>query len=310
VPRAQIWSVCRIKSFQFLVIDTKKRGLSLVTFHRNTSCRVQLRIVFCAALLVWAGTTLAAKPVVVVTPLETQRYSLGRQADTAHAYIEDALVNSGAASVVDRKRMDAMVQELGFGNYSGLADPGKAARFGKMLGAHFLVQGTLMDLREETREFSGYGVDTRNTITSAAVRVRVMALESSEIVFSRIFNGSKTEAQTNSGGQSVGDAPGAAVRDALQKLVADANFRGVFERFTPPGAQPEISVAVSCTNNPCDLELNGVYVGSTPTEIALPAGNTADIRISKAGFQAWNKRVQPREGMQINVELAPAAPSG
>ena len=269
-----------------------------------------LRWLGAVALIAWAVAATAARPVAVVTPLETQNYSLGNQAGTAHAYIEDALVNSGTASVVDRQRMDAMVEELGFGSYSGLADPGKAARFGKMLGAHFLVQGTLMDLREEDREFSGYGVNTRNRVTSAAVRVRIMALETSEIVFSRIFNGSKTETQTGSGGQTVGDAPGAAVRDALQKLVVDTDFRSVFQRFTPPGVQPEITVSVSCTNNPCDLELNGVYVGSTPTEIALPEGNTADIKISKAGYQAWNKRVQPREGMQINVELAPDMPSG
>jgi len=282
-----------------------KRGTDLTQFDESCKRSSCVRWLAAAALALWAVTGTAARPVAVVTPLETQNYSLGRQSGTAHAYIEDALVNSGTASVVDRQRMDAMVQELGFGSYSGLADPAKAARFGKMLGAHYLVQGTLMDLREEVREFSGYGVDTRNTITSAAVRVRVMALETSEIVFSRIFNGSKTEAETNSGAQTVGDAPGAAVRDALQKLVADANFRGVFEGFTPPGEQPEITVAVSCTNNPCDLELNGVYVGSTPTEIALPEGNASDIKISKAGFQAWNKRVQPREGMQINVELAP-----
>ena len=93
-------------------------------------------------------------------------------------------------------------------------------------------------------------------------------------------------------------------------MVADANFLGGFENSTLPGEQPEITVAVSCTDNPCDLELNGVYVGSTPTEIALPAGNASDIKISKTGFQAWNKRVQPREGMQINVELAPEMPSG
>lgn len=261
-------------------------------------------------LMVWAVTATAARPVAVVTPLETADYNLGRQQNTAHAYIEDALVNSGTASIVDRQRMDSMVQELGFSNYSGLADPAQAARFGRMLGAHYLVQGTLMDLHEEVREFSGYGVNTRNTVTSAAVRVRVMALETSEIVFSRIFNGSTTEAVTSSGAQFVGDAAGAAVRNALQKLIADADFRGAFDGFTPPGAQPEITVAVSCTNNPCDLELNGVYVGSTPTEIGLPEGNASDIRISKAGFQAWNKRVQPREGMQINVELAPSMPEG
>ena len=146
-----------------------------------------LRCLGAVALIAWTVAATAARPVAVVTPLETQNYSLGNQAGTAHAYIEDALVNSGTASVVDRQRMDAMVEELGFGSYSGLADPGKAARFGKMLGAHFLVQGTLMDLREENREFSGYGVNTRNRVTSAAVRVRIMALETSEIVFSRIF---------------------------------------------------------------------------------------------------------------------------
>lgn len=247
----------------------------------------------------------AAQPVVVVTPLETQRYSLGNASDTAHAFIEDALVNSGTASVVDRKRMDAMVRELGFGNYSGLAEPGQAARFGKMLGAHYLVQGTLMDVQEETRTFSGYGVNTRNKITSASVRVRVMELETGQIRFSRIYTGSKTQAQTGSGSQTVSNAPAAAVRQALSKLVVDSSFLTIFRNFSPPGQQPEIQIAFSCTSNPCDVEVNGVYFGSTPIEVSLPEGSTSEVVISKAGHETWSKRIQPREGMRINVELLP-----
>ena len=51
-----------------------------------------------AALVLWAAAATASRPVAVVTPLETQNYSLGRQSGTAHAYIEDALLNSGTAS--------------------------------------------------------------------------------------------------------------------------------------------------------------------------------------------------------------------
>ena len=76
--------------------------------------------------------------------------------------------------------------------------------------------------------------------------------------------------------------------------------------FDSAGRPSLVTIAVSCTSEPRGLELTG----STPTEIALPEVNVSDTRISKAGYQAWHKRVHPREGMQISVELAPSMPEG
>lgn len=260
-----------------------------------------------AALLLLAESA-AAQPTVVVTPLESSNFQLGRHAETAQAYIEDALVNQGHASIVERKRMDDMVQELGFSNYSGLADVSTAARFGRMLGANFLVQGTLMDLSTDVRTFSGYGVRTRNEVTEASVRVRVLELESGRIAFSKIFNGSVTTQMTSSGGQGTTDAAGGAVRDALQRLVNDAQFQNVFaSAASGQPARVEIPIQVRCMADPCDVEVDGLFVGNTPIDVPLVEGSEVELVISKVGHEPWVRRLMPRVDMTINAELEPRA---
>ena len=53
------------------------------------------------------------------------------------------LLETNRFQMVERGRVDSIVEELRFQNSSGLVNPATASRFGQMTGASFLVQGVL-----------------------------------------------------------------------------------------------------------------------------------------------------------------------
>lgn len=62
-------------------------------------------------------------------------------------------------------------------------------------------------------------------------------------------------------------------------------------------------IDVASVPNGADIEVDGKFVGSTPSSIALPAGDH-EIAIKKNGFAAWNRKMSVSAGhININAEL-------
>lgn len=242
---------------------------------------------------------------VAVTPFEVADRELVEYADFARDELENTIIGLGSVEIVERQRMDAMANELAFGQFSGLGDASQASQFGKMVGASILVTGSLLKLNAEVKEFSGYGVRTRTTIVTATLRVRAYDIERGTIVYSDNVDGQTSVFETNSGGQYSADSASAAVSDALEQLSENERFRSVFARLSgAPGKAPEaVLVSFAPTPENCDVEINGVYQGSTPMELPMTAGSTMTVRLSKAGFRPWEKQVAVREGLRISPEL-------
>jgi hypothetical protein len=78
-----------------------------------------------------------------------------------------------------------------------------------------------------------------------------------------------------------------------------------------PQAAPNNTANVSITSNPsgADIQIDGNYVGSTPSEVKLPPG-TVLIKIQKKGFNAWERRLKISGGdVKVSADLdASAAP--
>jgi len=74
-----------------------------------------------------------------------------------------------------------------------------------------------------------------------------------------------------------------------------------FERYATCQAKGKIEVV--STPDRCDLEIDGVYKGSTPITIELTQGVVVKIRLTKAGYLPWEKAVEPLPGMRISAEL-------
>lgn len=83
-------------------------------------------------------------------------------------------------------------------------------------------------------------------------------------------------------------------------------------RETAPAPGPEVSdtiVEITSTPDGADIELDGAYVGSTPSTITLSPGDHA-IAIHKPGYAVWGRTLRITGGrVRVDAPLEPEAPA-
>ena len=238
---------------------------------------------------------------------EKRTFQIDRLSDAPRTILEDILVNTPGAKVVERQRVDGLLQESAFTG-SGLADPASAVALGKMAGATSIVLGTISQLNVTEKTFTGYGVATNQVVSTADVRVRIIDIATSEVVFSKTVTGSHSVLKTQFNNSARSDLGMTLIKDALAKLVDDPAFKGFIHPVVnhPAQAVAKVDVAIEPTVPNCDIEIDGAFSGNTPATISFTDGQPVKLRISKAGYAAWEKSILPRAGLRITPELAKA----
>lgn len=255
-------------------------------------------------VLLASATSGFAQVTVAVTPFEAEDHSLRRYVDLARGELENVIVNIGNIQVVERSQMDSMVEELSFGSFSGLANPNEIAKFGNMSGAQIVVTGSLLNASTKKSSFKGFGVKTDSEQTTATIRVRAYDIEKGTIIFSNTSDGNSSGFSTSHGGTGQDDGTSAAIQDALQNLAKDKNFKQMLASLDPSKqVEEKVQIKVNPSPDNCDLEVNGLYYGSTPTNIELVSGVNATIKLSRAGYVPWERTISARQGMRISPEL-------
>lgn len=229
--------------------------------------------------------------VISTQPRPTERKVIAdRLVDAPRAVLEDLIVNlkgtTGSAKVVERSRADGLFSE-GI-SLEQARDPKTAIRLAQATGATAIALGTITQLAP---------VNGRMT---AEVRVRLVNAEGN-VTYSQLLHG---ESNASDGG----DAYFSAVHAALKNLEQDTDFR---VHIVPDGGaavvgEATIEVLVQPSESRCELEIDGVFVGMTPGRFPFPAGRKLRVRISKAGFEPWDKTVVVSKDLRLTPELAPA----
>lgn len=139
-------------------------------------------------------------PTVAVIPfvnqVTTRNLSEG-DLESVRSIVDTGLVQSGYFSMVERARVDALLGEIEFG-MSGLVDPGTAAKFGKMLGAQYVVIGSI----------TGFGADPKHRGNHMVkVSARMVEVETARIALAGRGTGSA---------KAVSDALEAAADDVVE----------------------------------------------------------------------------------------------
>jgi hypothetical protein len=73
-------------------------------------------------------------------------------------------------------------------------------------------------------------------------------------------------------------------------------------------AETLTSVTVKSSPPGADITVNGKYMGSTPSDLRLPAGDHT-INIEKAGFRGWQRTIAVLPGGNITIDAVLEAPS-
>ena len=187
------------------------------------------------------------RPVVLVPPFENQSrhherisyevatgadpdrpkrsYAVDRYTEAPRSLLEDALGQLRGITIVERQRVDALLVEARFGALSGMVDTENALRLGKLLGANLIVLGSVVDIRDETRTFRGYGIATKTTEVVCTLRVRLLEGGTGTVKFSKLVKGTKSYSASTYGGTASSDRNFAAIEAAVEALQADPQFR-------------------------------------------------------------------------------------
>jgi len=228
-----------------------------------------------------------------------RRFKVDRYSEAPRGILEDILVNDGRTTVIERQRVDSLLQEQQF---SGLSDPAQAVALGKIVGAQYIVLGTIQDVSTRQKAFSGYGVAVTQTQVTASIRIRVIDVETGGVVASRIVDGSEAFTASQFGGTDDSDVAYKVLVAALAKA-KDESFLSAVAGARAPEAGGLVAVIVEANPPNCDVLIDGVYVGGSPQTISLPAGRAVQVTIRRAGFRTWESKVIPRADLRITPEL-------
>jgi hypothetical protein len=70
-----------------------------------------------------------------------------------------------------------------------------------------------------------------------------------------------------------------------------------------PAAPVQASLAIDSTPSGADIEIDGAFVGNTPSSISVAPGSH-QVTVSKKGFTAWAKTLNVTGGtIHLNAEL-------
>ena len=131
----------------------------------------------------------------------------------------DRLVNGGKYSVIERKKLDTILAEQNFSN-SDRADPSSAAKIGKMLGVSAIIVGSITQFGRDDKSttvggagagivgrhfgFGGAGVNKKEAKAVVQVTVRLIDVNTGEILASAVGLGTSKRSGTSLAGAGGG----------------------------------------------------------------------------------------------------------
>lgn len=214
--------------------------------------------------------------------------------------IEDGLVNGGKFAVVERAKLDSVIEEQGL-QHSGQVSEEEQVRLGRLSGARFLLTGSLLDAGDDRKEFNGYGTRLTTTTKRCTVRAKVLDTQTGRSVFSASVDGSYVVNGSSHLHES-GDGPWMAMaRDLSDKIVRRLHDAEFLKAYQPVQAS-RVKVHFNTVPAGADVEVDALLVGNGGQEIEVPAGQHV-VTVSLPGYQEWKKSAELREGMTINASL-------
>lgn len=217
---------------------------------------------------------------------------------TASEYISTLLSNKSNLQVVERKKLASIRKEQGLSQSGIIDNQNTAIQLGKLLGAEYLITGSLINLNVNETQFEGYGIKTTKVEISLSTNIKVLNVNTGVIEAGNIYNASNTYQ-----GESEYSLDGnGAVRYLVEKIAR--NFVNELN-LGEEGQKEELKkIKVEFSSDPegASIEVDGIYMGSTPAEIPIEEG-IHNIIISMGGYTNWNKKVNVYEGLKVNAVL-------
>lgn len=225
-------------------------------------------------------------------------YRIPNIEDTAAEYISTLLSNKNSLQVVERKKLKNIMTEQNL-SQSGIIDNQKTAiQVGKLLGAEYLVTGSLMNLNIDETKFEGYGIETTKVKVSLSTNIKVLNVNTGVIESGNIYNASNTYQGESEYSLDGNGAVRTLVEQISRDFAADLNFLGEEKKEE----LKKYKVEFSSKPKGASIEIDGIYMGSTPAKIPVEEG-IHQVKITMGGYNSWSKKVNVYDGLKVNAVL-------
>jgi hypothetical protein len=170
-------------------------------------------------------------------------------------------------------------------------------------------------LKDTLRNSGKYGIiaiDNAEMTASYNMGGNLMAKRVNSAVLNSKDNGASCELQiqTAYSGLGTNDAGDLKKRvdESLAKLKGQPLSTAPPEQATASAAAVQASLAIDSTPAGADIEIDGAFVGSTPSTISVAPGSH-QIAVKKKGFVDWTRTLNVTSGtIHLNAELDQAPP--
>ncbi len=174
------------------------------------------------------------------------------------------------------------------------------------------MDGEWIPLRYTLSKKTGQSDATRNGIITAGVAVvfwpaapLVLLAKGKDVTINKgvtfdVFTDSDHLVKTRTAISQAGPAP--VMTPASSAFAASP----VSMNTAPPPAAGEASVSITSTVQGADIEVDGAYVGSTPTTMRLAAGQHHIV--VRQGSRVWQRTIQITPGSNVTVNAAFSGP--
>jgi curli biogenesis system outer membrane secretion channel CsgG len=110
------------------------------------------------------------------------KYGANRLGTSATDILITELAKSGKFIVVERDKMDKILEEQKLG-MSGAIDPNTAAKVGKILGLNAIVTGSISQFGEETEGSEYLVTQSKSQVVKCTVDIRVVDAETGQVLY-------------------------------------------------------------------------------------------------------------------------------
>jgi len=271
--------------------------------YANSNRGIALRLTgIMVMLLVFMAypAAIAAQPIMaVIGVVNATGHELPGIEQAAEEILSTLLVQSGKVSMVERTKLSEITTEQKY-SLTGLMDLDQSSvQLGRLLGAEYLVTGSIISFEQETTHFRGYGISTAKIVSEMSVSLRVLDVNTGLISLATSFSSSHEEAL------SKGRLSSSIDRVLLQKSMSGAVKRLMNElEKSSPDSISEVTVYIDSHPQGAEILVDGIYYGNTPSVIPLSSGIHA-VAVSYPGHACWLRDVNVFEGLHINAVLQP-----
>lgn len=236
------------------------------------------------------------KTVAIVDFTNTTDYYLPEIGEMAAETLSILVSQVEHFKVVERSKLKDIVTEQRF-SASGLVDnTATAIQMGKLLGANYIITGSIINLTEQKSTFNGYGISTTQIIFTLDISIKLININTGVIELANIYTAQ----------QSFQDAVPSNKTSVVRNLLKTSQQRFISDiKKLQSASTPQVKmVFVEFKSTPAgaDIEIDGIYLGSTPARIPYQEG-IHTIRITLAGYEPWEKKVLFYDGLIVNVTL-------